>query len=747
MIFLEPNPDSTLGFVLSTPLNFFFVKNPILFLFLFLAGFAFAQNERTQIESQINAAGKYFTGGEYEKALELSKSALVRSFRLNDDYLIAHSYNAIGVVYDEFSQSKHAIGFYRKALKYASRTENDSLKDWIYSNLGSTYYFSKIDVNKGIAYYKESLKYATKINDSIQITYTKLNIASAYFSVNDFKNGVGYLRESEDYVKRKGTHEMQFTLTSLLGIYNTHTNQPAEALKYYNQAVNIAEKYQLQSFLVNAYENIAEHYDHYRQTDLAKQYKDKFNALSQSLYSKEKQNLLKESAMQIELDEYRIQLERIELENEKHLEKLKESNRVMILFSVLFLVSLGLLFTLYRSNKFRRKANAELLHANAQLQLAKEKAEEASKMKSQFVSTITHELRTPLYGVVGITDIITDEHKELSGSPHLNSLKFSARYLLSLVNDILQLNKMDEKHIALEESVFSLQDEMDAIVNSVQYIADNNANELKVAIDPNIPKWLYGDRLRLSQILMNLTSNALKFTRNGQVKIAICSTGIQGKKHQIEFKVSDTGVGIAAEDQQKIFDMFVQVSRTEEDYQGTGLGLSIVKKLIALFGSSIHLESELKKGTAFTFTIGFEEATEIQPASVAEESYPLAARSLKVLVVEDNKINQIVTQKIMDKHQIKCDMVEDGFSALHLLETEQYDVILMDINMPIMNGFDTTKRIRSLGIRTPVIALTAFDKEEVKEQALLCGMNDIIIKPFQPEILFEMIRKQVGEES
>ncbi len=705
----------------------------------------YSQNaiEKKSIENQINKAGKCFTNGEYDKALNLSKSALVRSFKINDDHLIAQSYNAIGVIYDEFSQAKNAIAFYNKALSYASRIENDSLNDWIYSNLGSAYYFNKVDVAKGIEYYKKSLHYATKINDSLQITYTKLNIASAYFAINDFKNGIRYVKETESYVNRKGENEMRFTLTSLLGVYYTNNDQPELAMQYYSKAVAIAQQYKMDSFLINVYENIAVHYKRYHEADLEKVYKDKFNALSKLIYSEEKKSLLKESAMQIQLDEYRIQLERIELENEKHLQKLKESNIITVLFLVLMMAFLVLIFTLYRSNNFRKKANLKLVQANDELKQAKEKAEEASLMKSQFVSTITHELRTPLYGVVGITDIITDEHKELADSPHLSSLKFSARYLLSLVNDILQLNKMDEKRIVLEKAVFSMQDEIAAITNSVQYIANNNANELVVQIDDDIPKFLLGDKFRLSQIIMNLTSNALKFTRNGKVTIAINQLNVKENVHNIEFKIIDTGVGIAPADQEKIFDMFVQVSRTDEDYQGTGLGLSIVKKLIALFGSKIHLESKLNEGTTFTFVIGFDAASVTENIDVAVEMDMSSNHLLKVLVVEDNKINQLVTQKIMDKNNIKCDMVADGFAALHLLETQKYDVILMDINMPIINGFDTSKRIRSLGINTPIIALTAFDKEEIKEQVFTSGMNDIIIKPFELVKLFEMIQEQV----
>jgi signal transduction histidine kinase/CheY-like chemotaxis protein len=705
-------------------------------------GYAQNENVKQDIENQINKAGAHFTNGEYDKALQLSKSALVRSFKINDDYLIAHAYNAIGVIYDEFSQAKHAISFYHKALDHASKIENDSLNDWIYSNLGSVYYFNKIDVAKGIQYYKKSLEYAEKTNNTVQITYNKLNIASAYFSVNDFKNGIQYIREVQDYVNRNGQNEMRFTQNSLLGIYNTNSNQPQIALKYYAEAVAIATKHKMNTFLINAYENLAEHYKFYKQSDLEKQYRDKFDALTKATYSEENKAALDKSIMQIQLDENNIQLERIELENEKQLQKLNESKTITWLFLILLTVLLVLVITMYRSNKFRKKTNFELLQTNAELKKAKEKAEEASLMKSQFVSTITHELRTPLYGVVGITDIITDEHKELANSPHLSSLKFSARYLLSLVNDILQLNKMEEKSLFLEHVPFNMQDEIATITNAVQYIVNNNANTLEVIIDENIPKLLLGDKLRLSQIVMNLTSNALKFTRNGKVTIAIRQVHVENGIHEIQFKISDTGVGISAQDQEKIFEMFVQVSRTDEDYQGTGLGLAIVKKLISLFKSNIHLESKLNVGTTFTFSIGFEAATVVEEVTSITDS--ILNPALKVLVVEDNKINQIVTQKIMEKNSIKCEMVSDGFAALHLLESEKFDVILMDINMPIINGFDTTKRIRGLGIETPIIALTAFDKEEIKDQVFACGMNDIIIKPFEPVKLFEMIQMQVN---
>ena len=319
-----------------------------------------------------------------------------------------------------------------------------------------------------------------------------------------------------------------------------------------------------------------------------------FQLLAQSVSSK------------IEIDEYQRTINKIEQERAKQQKTLRESKIIVVLFLVLLIVLLLLIWSLYKNIKFKKQANAELLQANEALQLAKDKAEEASQLKTQFVSTITHELRTPLYGVVGITNILLDEHKELANSPHLKSLKFSAKYLLSLVNDILQINKIEENRITLENLIFNLPDEITSLKTSLDFMANRNFNELIVEIDTAIPEFLIGDKLRLSQILMNLVSNALKFTKHGKVVISTDLKCVEGSMYYIAFKVSDNGIGIAPEDQEKIFEKFVQIERKEEDYQGTGLGLSIVKRLIELFQSEIHLESSENVGTTFSFTIGFE---------------------------------------------------------------------------------------------------------------------------------------------
>ena len=702
------------------------------------------KTEKAKIEKLLKQAVSDYNDAKYDKALESSKQALINSFGIGDDLYIAQSYNTLGVIYNECSDTKKAIEFYNKALSYAKSTNKDKLYNWIYGNLGSVYYFNQIDVNKGINYYKKALYYAIKAKDSSQIEFTKLSLASAYFSINKFEEGNQQIKDIKDKILTSGSEEAKMSMNLLMGIYTTNIGQKAVAEGYYFRAQQIAKDNQFNSFLINIYENLVYHYKHFKEPQKAVEYNAKFDSLNKIIYSEDKLNKLKNASIQIELDEYKNQLERIEKVNEIHQKSIKESRLIVILFIVILIILLLLLLTLYKNIKLREQINIDLKKANEELVLAKESAEQASQLKSQFVSTITHELRTPLYGVIGITNIIIDEHKELGNSPHLKSLKFSAKYLLSLVNDILQINKIEEQRIVLENLIFNLADEIAMIKNSVDYIADKNNDLFTIEIDTAIPEFLIGDKLRLSQIIMNLVSNALKFTKNGEVSIIADLKKVEGKVYFIEFKVKDTGIGIAKEHQEKVFDKFVQIERKEEDYQGTGLGLSIVSSLVKLFDSEIHLESEENVGTTFSFTIGFEYDENKSKEIINNIEVDLSSSHLyNILVVEDNKINQVVTKKIIQNSNMSCTIVDDGYAALVAIEREAFDLILMDINMPLINGFDTTRKIREKGITIPVIALTAFDKQEVAEQAISAGMNDIIVKPFEPSKLFQIIHNQI----
>lgn len=726
-----------------------FVKNITLIAVLLCCQWAQPQEpvSRKAILKRLNEAGQAFFDLEVDKSLEQAKIALSEAHQIKDDALMAKAYNIIALNFEEFYDARKAIDYYKKALHHADLSKNDSIRGWVNNNLGNCYSYRNISSKKAIQYYKKGLEYSTKLRDSVEITYNMLNIASAYFAIRDFKSGLPYLKRSTPYILKKGETEAKMGLTTMYGSYFSHINDDKNAEIFFKEAIALGLKNNsnlLDTNLSDVYNDFSNHYKKKKDYKNALYYLELYKDLQKKIYNEDRTKKVKMAGSEIEIEEYKRQIDRIEDEKHEQLKDLKESKLIVLLFVIIFLILMLLIYSLYRNNKFRDKSNEELTIANEELLEAKDKAEVASQLKTQFVSTISHELRTPLYGVVGITDIILEEHKELANSPHLNSLKFSARYLLSLVNDLLQINKIEENKINLENMIFNITDEIKTIIDSLEFIAVKNNNKLITEIDTDIPEMVIGDKLRLSQVFMNLVSNALKFTRNGEVRIIADLVKVEGTKHYIKFQVKDDGVGIAAEDQEKIFEKFVQIERKEGDYQGTGLGLSIVQKLIELFGSKIQLESKINEGTNFIFTIAFEtdeaKRNEIINNIVVDLSNNY---NYRILVVEDNKINQVVTKKILESNNFKCTIVEDGYAAINLLENEKFDIVLMDINMPIINGFETTKLIRNKGINIPIIALTAFDKQEITEQALSSGMNDIIIKPFEQAKLFQIITNLV----
>ena len=702
---------------------------------------AIAQSEEisdAKIDELINQACLHLNKSNFEKSLINSRAALNYAFLKKDDYLIAKCYRIIADNYNELSEFDKAIFFYNKTLSYANETNNDTIRYGIYNNLGNIYCFEKKQLDKGIRYYKKSIAYGLKVNNFKHVYFTNMNIAWVYFDIGHFNEGAPFLKFINSYQKRDGDKSSPIIVNMLNGMFYSYKNDYKGADTYFKKAIESGKKGDEQSNLSYAYLEYSNFLLKNRKYKEAYENLSLYNKITEELYGQEKLKKASVAGFNLELDEYKREIDKIENEKITQSQSLKKSKIIVVLFILISFIFLVLIFTLYKNIVIKKKANEELLKA-------KEIAEEASLLKTQFISTISHELRTPLYGVVGITDMLLDEHKELSRSQYLSSLKFSARYLLSLVNDLLQINKIEENRVVLENSAFNIRDEINMIKNSLSFLSKKNNNQVLVNIDSDIPEELIGDKLRFGQILMNLVSNALKFTKNGEVIIMASLVKIEQDNYFIEFQIKDNGVGIAIADQGKVFDKFVQVGRKEEDYQGTGLGLSIVKKLLQLFGSTISLKSDIGEGTLFTFTIPFQYSTEKIQIIIDEIDFE-SNNLYKILIVEDNIINQLITRKIIEKNNYKCSVVNDGFSAIDLLKKEEFDVVLMDINMPLMNGFETTRRIRSIGILTPIVALTAFDKDEIADEAISSGMNDIIIKPFESEKLFKIINNLILEE-
>lgn len=695
---------------------------------------------KKEIIKLTDEAAEYLKQANFEKSLDIAKLALSSAINANDLQITAISYIIIAANYSEIAEFDKAIFFYNKSLSYANETSDDTLRKRINNNLGNIYCFEKKQYEKGIDYYENSLKYSQKLKDTGQIFITKLNISWAYFDIGLFDKGFPNLKFINKYNKKYGDETNAVAVNMLNGMYYGHKGNHEKATSSFINAIKYGNKGIEKSDLSFSYLEYSKYLSKKGDYKNAYENLERYNIITDDLYNKEKIKKANLVGINLELDEYKREIDKIETEKLAQLQSLRKSKIIVLLFGVVFCFLLLLLYALIKNNNFKKKANAALSQTNIELLLAKEKAEEASILKSQFVSTISHELRTPLYGVVGITNMLLDEHKELVNSPHLSSLKFSARYLLSLVNDILQINKIEDNRIILESLTFNISDEINMIKSSLSFLAKTNNNDVVVIIDPNIPEYLIGDKLRLSQIIMNLVSNALKFTKQGEVGINISLVKVEGKSYFLEFKIQDTGIGIDPVDQDKIFDKFVQVGRNETDYQGTGLGLSIVKQLLGLFNSDISLESSIGKGTLFKFVIAFEFNPERTSEMINNIQVDVSStQTLNVLVVEDNHINQVITRKTIEKNNYKCSVVDNGYAALEILEKEDFDVILMDINMPLINGFETTRKIRLKGIGIPIVALTAFDKAEITEEALSAGINDIIIKPFDSIKLFEII--------
>lgn len=720
-----------------------------LFFLLFFCNLSFSQekeNIRIKIYDLICEADALLIDLKFKESLQVSKKALNLAYKYKQYDYMAMSYNTIAGCHEELFDTDKALAYYNKALYYSEKTTNDTIKDWIHNNIGNIYNFDKKDYAKGIYHYKKSLEYSGKTKDTSEILFTQLNLAWAHFNQKEFDLGEPYLKNIDKNLDKYGDLESRVILNTLYGMLYSGRGEAKKADYYFQTSVNYGLKYKQKIALADAYEEYSKHL--YRIKDYKKAYLTKgyYEELKDEIHNNEKLRSAQIAGIQIELDESKREITKIEMEKYAQQKNLRNSKIIVILFLAVVIILLLLLYTFYKNSIYRKKINQQLVESNAELKIAKDKAEESSILKSQFISTVTHELRTPLYGVIGITNLILDEHKELENSPHINSLKFSAKYLLSLVNDLLQIHKIEDKKIILDEQPLNVQDEIEKVKEALQFIAIKNKNKIIIDIDINIPEYLIGDKLRLSQILVNLTSNALKFTKKGEIKLLASLEKKVGNMNFIKFEIIDNGCGIAIENQNKIFEKFVQIDRKEGDYQGTGLGLSIVKRLLELLGGEINLESKEGIGTTVTFTIPFEydeEATKKYIENIEVDT--TNASTYKILVVEDNKINQMVTKKIIEKNNYQCSVVDDGYAALEILDRETFDVILMDINMPIINGFETTRMIRNKGIDVPIIALTAFDKDEITDEAKLSGMDDILIKPFEPVRLFQIINIQIAK--
>lgn len=384
----------------------------------------------------------------------------------------------------------------------------------------------------------------------------------------------------------------------------------------------------------------------------------------------------------------------------------------------------------------------------AESQRAREVAEESARMKESFIASISHEMRTPMNAIYGMSNLLAQTHLNEEQRSYIDSVKQSSEILLGVINDILEVSTLQNGKMEFESKDFDLVELMNNLVNVMQYKKNEKPLDFILSIDPSVPRFIKGDKLRLNQILFNIVGNAVKFTDNGSVKINVSAFDITPQNLKLRFTIEDSGIGIPEDKVDTIFETFTRIRTKDRIYEGTGLGLSIVRSLVTQQNGRVWATSKVGEGTTMYVEMSFRKADSEQEAqnngNIPADYHGSKDNTFKLLLVEDHKMNQIVAKKTLEKQfsNMSLTIANHGREALDILEGGKvFDVILMDIQMPVMDGNETIAYIRKNmpDLKTPILAMTAhayISKDNIFKTQ---GFDDLVLKPFEPEQLFSKI--------
>ncbi|PVW14137.1 tetratricopeptide repeat-containing hybrid sensor histidine kinase/response regulator [Marixanthomonas spongiae] len=689
------------------------------------------------------AADIYYNKGDYEESLKLNIELLKKGLKNQNNYHIHQGYRNLGYDYLGLNDTLQAKESFEKSERYAKLAKNDTATALSYMDLANVYAELEQNYEKAFQYHDKSIALFEKLKDSAGIADAHYNTVLTAMDANELNKAYVHLLKARKFNDFNKEHFNYIGIDVLTGEYHLEKGNYELADSYFNKAIEEAKKKNLSLELESAYLGLSKSLfaqEKYKEAYKMRAEFDKY--LEQNMRNVNNAQTETVSA-KFQVSEYRKDIEAAELKNQLQAEIVKNKSNLNTILYVISGILLLLFIIFLLAFRRRKQLVRKLRRRNREFLEAKQHAEKMSRSKTEFFSTVSHELRTPLYGVIGLSSILLEDPSLKNHEEDLKSLKFSADYLLALINNVLQINKIDANKMEAHITNFNIDNLLDKIASSFEYMRLQNKNKLSVHISDKVPKVLRGNAIALSQILMNLVGNACKFTENGQITISVNPVKVSATNAVLCFKVTDTGIGISEKDQERIFNAFSQVDNENYSYQGTGLGLTIVKKLLKRSNSEINVESKKKGGSSFWFDLSFEV---VDKAENKPEDNLLNKKLLvdkRILIVEDNRINQAVTKKILTKNQVLCTIAENGKEAVEQVKQNNFDLVLMDINMPVMDGLEATKKIRSFNTTIPIIALTAVEVEDMRFEIYNSGMNDIIVKPYDMNKFLQVILRNL----
>jgi signal transduction histidine kinase/DNA-binding NarL/FixJ family response regulator len=736
--------------------------------------------------------------GNYSKAFSKLKEAVILCEKYNDSDAESRTYLNIGDVYSQLNDYRKAISNYQKAYEI-----NTAIKDYErcvtnLSRIGNrhmdigNYEGDTTHIYTAIEFYKKAMDIAEKINNKQKYTLMHINLADAMIILGTKSNNKQTLFYALDYSLRSLKLSREFDLPDLeaisfLNIGETYEklNYTSKAIHYYEEALKRYEALKSNSWILNCNVFLAKSYYKLNNYNLAIIYAEKAKAIAEKghlknkvaetyfllseiykakneplkslesykIYTAYKDTLMKEKSA---ITTARLQTE-LELERkDKEIELLKQNTEIQnqkiqnqtiqrnFLVAIIVFVLILLIVVLYRYLE-NKKVQDKIIKA-------KELAEQAKETQEQFLANTSHEIRTPMNGIVGMTELLSETQLNAEQKEYIDAIKESSNNLLVIINDLLDLSKISAGKMTFDAKPFRLAEQIKTVANSVKNKIAEKQLKLTTEIDESIYPILIGDSTRLNQILLNLVGNAVKFTEKGEIKISVKKIQEFDTKVVLQFDITDTGIGIPVDKINSIFESFTQVdSKKNRKHFGTGLGLTIVKQLVEKQNGTISVKSNVNEGSVFTVILTFIKGLK-QQADVAENKSGSGQKAIaaNILIVDDNKINQQVAELTLQRWKITTHIASSAKEAFEILKNKPIDLVLMDVTMPEMDGFEATKYIRNNFEKPlsniPIIAVTASALVGDRERCIAEGMDDYVSKPFDSEELFLKIKKFLPED-